>query len=449
MQFHNTSFGLAAFLLGLLFPFATAGAEEPLANPLRFELPKVDEKAAKALGIRKISSKHLDLYTDLPASPAVDELPKIFDLAVPQWCQYMDFDPAVADKWRLVGCLISKSAERVKFEHADLVPAGLPKFPDGLQRGPRIWWYEQESDYFRRHLMLHEGTHAFFEAFCGGLGPSWYAEGMADMMGTHSWTGGKLTLNILPPSKTEYPYWGRIKLVRDDVAAGVPRSLSSVIHVGNIPFGAIDTYSWSWGACVFFDHDPARRKAFRQLVRHVDDPLERFAQRVFDIGDDPGKLSEEWQVFASELDYGYDVARSAMVHKKDVHTPVPGDNVEVAANRGWQSTGWQVKEGFKYQLTATGRYQVAKDSKPWISEPDGVTLRYVRGIPLGQLQAAISTTQKDDADSPTPLLSPVRIGSGREWVAEYDGILYVRINDSPAERADNDGHCTVTITPVR
>lgn len=445
MQFHNTSFGLIALLLSLLLHITSTSAEEPPADPLGSKISKADEEAARALGIRKISGKHLDLYTDLPRAPALDELPKIFDMAVPQWCEYTGLDPMVVEKWRLVGCLI---VDRAKFERCGLVPADLPKFLHGLQRGKRIWWYEQDSDYFRRHLMLHEGTHAFFDAFCSGLGPAWYAEGMADMLATHAWREGKLTLNIMPQSKTEYPNWGRIKLIKDDVAAGVPRSLTSVIHVNNIPFAATDYYAWSWGACVFFDHDPARREAFRELVRHVDEPLDRFAERVMAIGDDPGKLAEEWQVFSRELDYGYDVARSAMVHKKDIKPPAADDKAEIAASRSWQSTGWQVKEGLKYQLTATGRYQVAKGPKPWISEPDGVTLRYFRGVPLGQLQAAISTAHKDDPEAATPLLSPVRVGNGREWVAQSDGVLYLRINDSPAERSDNDGQCTVTITPV-
>ena len=46
-----------------------------------FEMPTVDNERVAALGIRKISSQHLDLYTDLPVDATVDELPHVFDLA--------------------------------------------------------------------------------------------------------------------------------------------------------------------------------------------------------------------------------------------------------------------------------------------------------------------------------------------------------------------------------
>ena len=39
-------------------------------------------------GIRKLEGKHITLYTDLPAAREVDELPRVFDAAVPLWCDY-------------------------------------------------------------------------------------------------------------------------------------------------------------------------------------------------------------------------------------------------------------------------------------------------------------------------------------------------------------------------
>lgn len=449
----HKAFVVAASILAVLASAMSAAnrghAAEPLADPLRFEQPKLDPGKIEKAGLRKIEGKHLVLYTDVASSPEVDALPKVFDLAVPQWCQYMGFDPKVAERWRMTGCLIHDKTTREKFVAAGLVPAGLPDFLDGLQRGPQFWWYEQTSDYFRRHLLLHEGTHAFFEAFCGALGPAWYAEGMADMLATHTWDGRKLTLNVMPSSRKEFPYWGRIKLIKDDVDAGVPRSLATVIRVDFIPFGAVDHYAWSWGACAFFDHDPARRKAFRELTRRVRESPERFAQSVMALSPNANRLSEEWQLFANDLDYGYGIERGAIVHREEAKPPKRGDECEVVADRGWQSTGWQVRLGVRYQLTAEGRFQVANQPKPWISEPAGVTLRYHRGVPLGQLQAAVSTALRDPPDERTPMLKPSSIGAGKEWTSPADGVLYLRLNDSPAERADNSGTCRVRIDPVR
>ncbi len=37
-------------------------------------------------GFRRLTGQHLTLITDLPSAEAVDELPAVFDQAVPQWC---------------------------------------------------------------------------------------------------------------------------------------------------------------------------------------------------------------------------------------------------------------------------------------------------------------------------------------------------------------------------
>src|SRR5262249_12901583 len=54
----------------------------------QFALPAVDEAKLTAAGIRKVEGRHLILYTDLPAAAEVDELPRVFDVAVPLWCDY-------------------------------------------------------------------------------------------------------------------------------------------------------------------------------------------------------------------------------------------------------------------------------------------------------------------------------------------------------------------------
>src|SRR6185295_14417611 len=47
----------------------------------------------------KITRKHLTIYTDVPAAPAIEELPQVFDLAVPQWLEYFELDEKTAADW--------------------------------------------------------------------------------------------------------------------------------------------------------------------------------------------------------------------------------------------------------------------------------------------------------------------------------------------------------------
>jgi hypothetical protein len=79
-----------------------------------------------------------------------------------------------------------------------------------------------------------------------------------------------------------------------------------------------------------------------------------------------------------------------------------------------------------------------------MSEADGVTIRYYRGRPLGQLLAAVANLD-EPARTPTRLLTPVAIGGNGEIAVKTTGDLYLRINDSPGELRDNKGEVTVTV----
>ena len=94
---------------------------------------------------------------------------------------------------------------------------------------------------------------------------------------------------------------------------------------------------------------------------------------------------------------------------------VPGEGpgvtaVTVAADRGWQNSGLRLEAGAKYRLTATGRYQVAKDPR-WQCEPNGVSIRYYQGRPLGILLAAVRPDHPPP-ESTSALSAPTVIGLG-------------------------------------
>jgi hypothetical protein len=121
--------------------------------------------------------------------------------------------------------------------------------------------------------------------------------------------------------------------------------------------------------------------------------------------------------------------------------------VAIAADRGWQSSGVQVEASRSYRITAEGRFTVAQEPRPWECEPNGVTLRYHRGLPLGVLLGCV---RRDDfaENHLSAFLKPGVIGTGRTIRAPATGVLYFRINDSPAELADNQGTLTIRIEPA-
>jgi hypothetical protein len=162
----------------------------------------VDDARAAAAGIRKVPGKRLTLYTDLPAGRDIDELPVVFEQAFPQWCAYFGIKPSDHPDWHMTGFLMK---DKARFVQAGLLPGDLPPFLHGYSRGQLLWLYEQPSEYYRRHLLLHEGTHGFLFSILGSAGPPWYMEGVAEYLSTHRWHDGQLTLGYMPKNRDEAP----------------------------------------------------------------------------------------------------------------------------------------------------------------------------------------------------------------------------------------------------
>ncbi len=400
----------------------------------------IDDARLAAAGVRKVVGKHLVLYTDLPTSPAVDEIPRVFDLAVPQWCEYFHVDPSKVADWRLTGFVMK---EKATFQGLGLLPADLPPFLHGYQRDTDLWVYEQPSDYYRRHLVLHEGTHGFMMTFLHGAGPPWYAEGMAERMGTHLWKDGQLTMGYIPPDKEAAPHWGRIKLITDDFRAGNARTLISAMKSDARSFLQPEPYAWSWAVTTFFERHPLTAASFPQLIAKTGDATEEFSKSFYeDFKPQWPELSEDWQLFVIEADYGYDFARSAVVRQPA--DTAPGTTATIVADRSWQSTGFAIQAGKEYSISASGRYQIANQEQIWWCEPGGVTIHYHNDVPLGTLMAAV---RPDDWDGNgiTPLAESLPIGLGGTFDFATSGTLYLRINEPSAGLHDNAGQIVVQI----
>jgi hypothetical protein len=401
----------------------------------------IDDTKAAAAGIRKLQGKHLTLYTDLVPSPDVDDFPEVFASAMPLWCRYFGIAPDRVADWRITGFVMQ---EKAKFEGTGLLPADLPPFPNGFQRGRYLWLYDQPDAYYRRHLLLHEGTHAFMDQILGDKGPPWYAEGMAELLGTHRWQDRQLTLAYMPQDKSETSGWGRIRIIKDELAAGRGMMPDKILDYGPQAHLRNEPYGWCWGLAAFLDAHPSYQKPFRQLPQHLrsSDLTAWFREQV---QNDWSPLRVDWQLFVMNIEYGYDIARAAVVHKPAMPLPPDGATATIAADRGWQSSGILLAAGTTCRIEAAGRYQVGETSQPWWCEPNGVTIHYYQGRPLGMLLAAVS----NDTESLTPLARPQPIGLQATLPAPQGGTLYLKINESAAHLSDNRGELTVRVQAAR
>ncbi|TWT30247.1 hypothetical protein KOR34_48050 [Posidoniimonas corsicana] len=402
----------------------------------------IDALRLEPQGLRVLQGEHLTLITDLPSDPEVDALPRLFDAAVPLWAERFDVPAAKADAWRVQGCLIG---DREKFRAAGLLPAGGESFPHGLSKGYELWVMEQDSPYYRRHLLLHEGTHSFMATQLGSCGPGWYMEGMAELLGAHRWDpkSGELAIGVIPPD-------GRVGQLQDAFREKQALPIAAVMKINNDRILPNRAYAWVGALAHLLDAHPRYQQRFRELTNHVLDPEfnDRFRQAY---ADDWSDLSTEWRLMIATLQYGHGIAREAIDFQRGKPLAA-GVTATIAADRGWQSTGVLVEAGQQYEVQAAGRYTIAvePDGRPVPCEAGGVTLDYHAGAPLGMLLAAIdprdAAGQKVSPAAKGGFLRPARLGLASRFRAPYSGTLYLRVNDSPAKLADNSGELRVKIS---
>jgi hypothetical protein len=424
-------------------------------------LPRHDDARLGELGIHKYTSQRLHLYSDLPAEK-VRALPDLMDRAYDAWVEYFgDLPPdREGSEFVLTGYLMVNQA---LFHETGLLPEDLPFFPHGRFKGRRFWMNEQPTDYYRRHLLIHEGTHCFMSAVSNPLTEHvWYMEGMAELFGTHRFDAdGRPRFRVLPHDAEQFPHWGRIRLVNEEVRASGPRELSSVLEMESATFLANPAYAWSWALCQFLDGHPRYHERFQRVASAVTTGARTDDWNLL-FKTDRADLEEEWLLFAAGLCFGYDQQRAVIDFRagEPLHDGKPA-TIEVAADRGWQSSGVQVEHGKEYRVTATGRFTIANArpatdaaepavsgsaaDRPWESEPQGISFRYHAGRPIGMLVAAIRSVPQPENPPRTTLLDVIPIGRDATFTAPVTGTVYLRINDDWSSLQDNAGQAKVTI----
>lgn len=433
----------AGWLVGGLY--SSSGAEPRPPEP-----PEIcfDDSQLLQAGLHRVASQRLILYTDVAPSPEIEQLGMVFDAAYPQWCEFFGIAPG-SKPWQMRGFLMK---DPQLFRSLGVLPPWLPPFSNGFSVGDVLWIYEQPSAYYRRHLLIHEGTHGFLRAHFGQQVPPWYNEGIAELLGTHFWDGRTLRLAYLPRSREEVPLWGRIKIVRDAVAAERPLAVFEILDFGPTAHRNVEPYGWCWALTALLENDSRFHEPFRQLVQFIDDPS--FNKRLVALlGSRWKDLQYQWLIVLADLDYGYDFLRTVTDFRPGAPVLPQGHVIRVEAAKGWQNSGLVLEDSRTYELSATGRFVIAQDNLPWESEPQGVTIRYHRGKPLGALLAAVVPTADEHPD---PLVEvrtagsffrPILVGRHHTLTPPRKGTLFLRVNDSPAELGDNSGEVIVRLTP--
>ncbi len=228
---------------------------------------------AKAADLVQRHGKYIHLTTDLESIAECDALVASFDAAVPQWLEFWDLSEQDIASWNVDACVIR---DRERFERQGLIPDNLPNFPFGYTWDDKVWVLAQKSEYYTRHLLLHEGAHALAFHKYQGAGPMWFMEGTAEMLATHLGVGADIEINQIPPDRESVPYWGRFKLMDQLREQDRVPSLGQVMKYQPNLLGNVDAYGWSWAATMMMHAYPEYRPAFMSSARNGRDSSSAF-----------------------------------------------------------------------------------------------------------------------------------------------------------------------------
>lgn len=420
--------------------------------------PVHDEKRLAEAGIHVYESRRLKLYTDLPEKDA-RPLTTLVDELYPAWEDY--FGPLPPDRlgadFQMSGFVMRDMA---LFRGLGLIPDDLT-FDHGSHLQNEFWLRDQEIDYYRRHLVIHEATHCFMTFVPGVDAQRWYLEGMAEYFGTHRLQqeildagapiekDGKVEFLVMPTSPRDFPGFGRISIIRKAFGENSARTIPSVMGLRSSEFISPEPYAWSWALCAFLDGTPRYRDRFRELSHFTRAGL--FSAKFSEFfGPDERDLQTEWGLFVSNLQYGYDVKRAAIdfLPGEPLTDEHAEQELQIGADGGWQSTRVQCQKGVSYQITSTGKFSLksgGEGSKPWDCEPQGISFRYFEGKPLGLLIGCIRPDEGTAEFGAQTMQQVISIGRGATIQAPISGTLYLRLNDAWNSLSDNHGHAIVTI----
>ncbi|MBC7966474.1 MAG: hypothetical protein H7Z17_11195, partial [Fuerstia sp.] len=439
-------------------PPSQAAIQSSAVPPQRFrdsdDRPKLNRDELLAEGLRIVESEHLILVTDLPLE-SVSDLPRLADALFATLEQRLGKQaPDLAGtKFQVTGFLMDA---RDRFERAGVLPSEEYPIRHGRHLGYRFWMNNQTADYYRRHLLLHEFVHCFLMSEYGMLDipPLWYTEGIAEYFATHRLHAdvAQSEFGILPATVEGFEGWHRIAEIRrhfnqepsvtGELAGIVP--LQTVLHPPDTTFQDDVQYANAWALVWLINHHPELQPEFAALAacrtrRQFEEAMARVPETTL------RQLDQVWPLY---LD-GLHEADAANVRFPALTTLKPqgstGDNALPAefvmdVGQQWASTGLSLTAGQEIVIECKGRYVVEETTKPWFSEPDGITIDYVDGRPLGEVIGTIIS-----ADG-TQTTRHIPIGTYKKLQVPIDGILWLQTNDHWSKRVQNQGTVTVRVS---
>ncbi len=271
-------------------------------------------------------------------------------------------------------------------------------------------------------VIQHECTHGFCHMAFGSTGPTWLAEGVAEL--GNYWKDGQQAVEIEPAVMA---YLQRAQPKRRLLEIAVP---------GRTPSGGWQDYAWRWALCHMLANNPNYSDRFKPLAIAL---MEERPGVSFEsvYGPVAREISFEYDQFLRTVGNGYraDLAAWPWEAKfRSLNGESGSVKAEVKARAGWQASGLRVERGVRYEAVAEGAWRTAPAGEPIGADGDQDG--------HGRLVAVVFREEAFAVGAPLPL------GAMRAFTPVEDGQLFLRCDDDWTQLGDNDGAIAVTLRRV-
>jgi hypothetical protein len=258
----------------------------------------------------------------------------------------------------------------------------------------------------------HEAVHAYCAQTFGRTGPTWYAEGMAEM--GQYWQDKDSSVNCH-------------EIVVEYLKSEPPKELTEITAAGQQTGDSWRNYAWRWALCHLLANNPNYAPRFRPLGLALLTNQDTSFEAVY--GPMEREITFEYQFFLRHFGRGYRVDLCSWDWKTKF-TALKGTSsvqAKIDASRGWQPSRLWAKENTRYAFTTTGTWKVAKEGDDLSPDGDAEGKGRLVGILLDDYQ----------------LSEPFDLGASGEWTAPQEGHLFLRCQDGWCDLADNKGTVAV------
>lgn len=389
------------------------------AAPVAMAQSKNAKKAANPPGPADFRSEHFIVHTDLAPDEAkdlLDRLETMLSLISGYWQR-----PCAG----MIECYVVKDLSswpdgRIPEEGLGHIKAGAGvTLTTTLSSGAAFLSRSVVYAVADRGTPQHEAVHAYCGQTFGATGPVWYSEGMAEM--GQYWRKDDKSVRIHD-------------VVLDYLRGSSPKSMNEIVNGEEFTGDSWQNYAWRWALCHLLANNTNYAAKFQPLGLAFLKKQPTSFEAVY--GEMAEEIVFEYCFFLKHLEQGFRADLCSWDWQRKFRLPKGGTAItaKIKADHGWQPSGAMVESGATYQCSASGTWQISKDTKATSAEGgEGGG---------GRLMAAIMTNEDGKNYQ---LADPFELGAKSKFTAGTDGKLYLRCQDKWGELADNKGTVTVKI----